>query len=64
MEKGRLTSIEFGTNAVAEEDRDATTTLLVESDLESFGDGVFARVVKTSKEEDETLLETRGVAFT
>ena len=59
-----LTLVNVRTDTLAEEKGDTSSTLLVEDNLESFGDGVFARVVKTSEEEDETLLETRRVAFT
>ena len=59
-----LTLVNVRTDTLAEEKRDTASALLVEDNLESFGDGVFARVVKTSEEKDETLLETRRVAFT
>ena len=58
-----LTLVHVCADALAEEKGDTSSALLVENDLESFGDGVFARVVETGKEEDETLLETRRVAF-
>ena len=59
-----LTLVNVRADTLTEEKGDASSTLLVEDNLESFGDGVFARVVETGKEEDETLLETRRVAFT
>ena len=58
-----LTLVDVRTDTLTEEKRDTSSALLVEDNLESFGDGVFARVVETGKEEDETLLETRRVAF-
>ena len=41
-----LTGVELGADAVADEEGDAAAALLVECDLEGFGDGVFARVVE------------------
>ena len=58
-----LTLVDVCTDTLAEEKGDTSSTLLVEDNLEGFGDGVFARVVETGEEEDETLLETRRVAF-
>ena len=58
-----LTLVNVCADTLAEEKGDTSSALLVEDNLESFGDGVFARIVETSEEEDETLLETRRVAF-
>ena len=38
-------SVEVWADAVAEEERDAAAALLVECDLEGFGDGVLSGVV-------------------
>ena len=56
-------SVEVWANAVAEEERDAAAALLVECDLEGFGDGVFPRVVQAGEEDDEALLQTGWVAL-
>lgn len=55
---------EFLANGLSEEEGDAAPALLVERGLERAGDGVFAGVVQTGEEEDETLLVSWGVALT
>lgn len=47
----------------AEEEGDGPLALLLQSDLESAGDGVFTRVVEAGKEDGEALLGTRRVGF-
>jgi hypothetical protein len=54
---------EFLSDGFAEEEGDASAALLVEGGLQSSGDDVFARVVETGEEEDETLLVSWGVAL-
>ena len=54
----------FGTFVVPEEEGDAATTLLVKGDLEGLRNGLLARAVEASEEDDEALLEARGVALT
>ena len=61
--KVRLTSVEFGTDAVAEEDGDAAATLLVQGNLEGLGDHVLARVVEAGEAENEALLGAGRVAL-
>lgn len=48
------------TDSVTQQEGDGTSTLLVQGDLQSTGDGVLARVHVTSKEDGETLERTRG----
>jgi hypothetical protein len=48
----------------SQEQADASSSLLLQDDAESLGDGIFTRVVETGQEDDETLLETRRVRFT
>lgn len=50
--------------SLSEEQRHTPSSLLVERNLEGFGDLVFARVVQSRKEEDESLLGSRGITFT
>lgn len=51
---------EFVTDGVTQEQGDGTTTLLVQGDLQSTGNGVLARVHVTGQEDGETLVSTRG----
>ena len=51
-------------DSVTKEERDTTTTLLVESDLQSLCNAVLAGVVETSEEEHETLALARRIALT
>lgn len=60
----RRTGIKVGTDGIAEQERDATSALLVESDLESLCNGLLARAVEAGEEDDEALLGTRRVALT
>jgi hypothetical protein len=39
------------TDFLAEEEGDGASTMLLKGDLESFGNGVFARVVETGQED-------------
>ena len=55
---------ELVADSVTEEERDGTTTLLVQGDLQSTSDGVLAGVHVTSKEHGETLSVARGAGFT
>ena len=41
------TSIKLRADTVTDEERDAATTLLIQSDLQGLGDSVLARVVQT-----------------
>lgn len=54
---------EFLADGFAEEEGDASATLLVEDGLEGAGDGVFTRVVQTGEEDDESLLVSWWVAL-
>ena len=58
------TSIKFRADTVTDEERDAATTLLIQSDLQGLGNGVLARVVQASEEQDKALLRARRVALT
>ena len=51
---------ELVADSVTQQEGDGASTLLVQGDLQSTGDGVLARVHVTSKEDGETLERTRG----
>ena len=51
---------ELVADSVTQQEGDGASTLLVQGDLQSTGDGVLARVHVTSKEDGETLEGTRG----
>ena len=51
---------ELVAHGVTQQQRDGATTLLVQGDLQSTGDGILARVHVTGKEDGETLEGTRG----
>lgn len=55
---------ELVADSVTEEERDSTTALLVQGDLQSTSDGVLAGVLVTGKEDGETLGVARGAGFT
>lgn len=57
------TGIEFGEDGIAEQERDAAATLLVEGHLEGLRNRVLARVVETRDEDDKALLKAWGVAL-
>ena len=59
-----LTTVELGTDTIAQKDRDAAAALLVESHLEGLRDHVLPRAVETSEAEDEALLGAGRVALT
>jgi hypothetical protein len=54
---------ELGADGVAEEERDAAASLLVEGDVEGAGDGVLAGVGVAGQEDGETLLVAGRVGF-
>ena len=58
-----LTLVNVRTDTLTEEKGDASAALLVEGDLKSLGDGVFAGVVQPGEEDDEALLQARWVAL-
>ena len=59
----QLTGIEFWEDAVTGEQRDAASTLLVQCDLQSLCDDIFARVVQTREEDYEALFCSWWVAL-
>ena len=58
------TSIKLRADTVADEERDAATTLLIQSDLQGLGDSVLARVVQAGQAQNKALLCARRVALT
>lgn len=50
-------------DSITEQEGDATAALLVEHGLKGFGDGVLARIVQPSQENNEALLCSWWVAF-
>ena len=57
------TCIEVGADVVPGQDGHAAAALLVEHDLEGLRDSVLARVVEARQEDNEALLQARGITL-
>ena len=59
-----LTRVKFRKNTITNKERYTAATLLVEGDLESLCNKIFARVMENRKEKHKALLGAGRIAFT